>query len=113
MVALALGGILLFSDLPTVPDRFHSYLSSLPLAVAGIGYASLQLFRRPPLETMLKRLLLAATFVLWAVNQLLPAGKAATFIGDVVIVAYILDLYWLIQEQVADSTTDLSDRSGR
>jgi hypothetical protein len=58
-------------------------------------------------------LLLAATFVLWAMDQLLPAGKLATFTGDVVIAAYILDLYWLIEEQVAsvDSPSDLGDRS--
>jgi hypothetical protein len=105
-IALALAGILLFSDLPNLPNQLHAYLSSLPLAIAGIGYATLQLLRRPPLGTMLKRLLLAATFVLWAIDQLLPAGRVATFIGDVVITAYILDLYWLIQEQVtsADST---------
>jgi hypothetical protein len=48
--------------------------------------------------TLLKRLLLAGTFVTWAVDQLLPAGQLATFIGDVVITAYVLDLYWLIQE---------------
>jgi hypothetical protein len=113
MIALALAGILLLSDLPSLPNQLHGYLSSLPLAIAGIGYAILQLLRRPPLETMFKRLLLAATFLLWAIDQLLPAGKVATFIGDVVIAAYILDLYWLIQEQVASahSTSDLSDPS--
>jgi hypothetical protein len=113
MIALALAGILLVSDLPSLPNQLHGYLSSLPLAMAGIGYAILQLLRRPPPETMLKRLLLAATFVLWAMDQLLPSGKLATFIGDVVIAAYILDLYWLIQEQVrsVDSPSDLGDRS--
>src|SRR6516162_10859852 len=85
MIALALAGILLLSDLPSLPNQLHGYLSSLPLAIAGIGYAILQLLRRPPPETMLKRLLLAATFVLWAMDQLLPSGKLATFIGDVVI----------------------------
>jgi hypothetical protein len=106
LIALTVAGILLLSDLPNLPNQLHGYLSSLPLGMAGIGYAILQLLRRPPLGTMLKRLLLAATFVLWAVEQLLPAGKIATFIGDVVIAAYILDLYWLIQEQAgsADST---------
>ncbi|HEY6344770.1 MAG TPA: hypothetical protein VIY49_25010 [Bryobacteraceae bacterium] len=106
LIALTLAGALLLSDLPNLPNQLHGYLSSLPLAIAGIGYAALQLLRRPPLGTVLKRLLLAATFVLWAIDQLLPEGKVATFIGDVVIAAYILDLYWLIQEQVAsaDST---------
>jgi hypothetical protein len=107
-IALTLAGILLLSDLPNLPNQLHGYLSSLPLAIAGIGYATLQLLRRPPLETMLKRLLLAATFVLWAIDQLLPSGKVATFIGDVVIAAYILDLYWLIQEQVASADSTAS-----
>jgi hypothetical protein len=108
MVALTLAGILLFSDLPNLPNQLHAYLSSLALATAGVGYGVLQLLRRPPLGTMLKRLLLAATFVLWAIDQLLPAGKVATLIGDVVIAAYILDLYWLIQEQVASADSTAS-----
>ena len=76
-------------------------LSSIPLALAGIGYAILQWRALPPRGTLLKRLLLAATFVIWAVDQLLPPGWLATFIGDVVVAAYVLDLFWLSQEQVA------------
>jgi hypothetical protein len=113
MIALALAGILLLSNLPFIPARLHGYLSSVPLAMAGIGYAILQLRVRPPVGTLLKRLLLAATFVIWAVDQLMPSGWLATFIGDVVIAAYVLDLYWLIQEQVStvNSTSDSDDRS--
>jgi hypothetical protein len=48
-----------------------------------------------------KRLLLAATFVIWAVDQLLPPGRLATLIGDMVIAAYVLDLFWLSQEQAS------------
>ena len=101
MAALALAAVLLLSNLPFTPPRLHGYLSSLPLAIAGIGYAILQLRVRPPRATLLKRLLLAATFVTWAVDQLMPPGPLAMFIGDVVIAAYVLDLYWLIQEQVS------------
>lgn len=96
ITALALAGILLASDTSFVPDKLHASLSSLPLAMAGIGYAVLQLYTRPPLGILLKRLLLAATFVMWAVDQLLPSGRLAVFIGDAVIGAYVLDLYWLI-----------------
>jgi hypothetical protein len=113
MIALALAGILLLASLPFVPARMHRYLSSVPLAMAGIGYAILQLRIRPPRGTLLKRLLLAATFVIWAVNQLMPSGRPAMIIGDAVIAAYVLDLYWLIQEQLAavNSTSDSDDRS--
>jgi hypothetical protein len=86
--------------LQEIPEQAHAYLSSLPLALAGIGYALLQISLRPARGLMLKRLLLAATFVGWAVDQVLPAGRAAVIIGDGVITAYVLDLYWIMQEQI-------------
>jgi hypothetical protein len=100
-IALALAGILLLSNVPPIADKLHAALSSLPLAIAGIGYAILQFHLAPPRGVLLKRLLLAATFVLWAVDQLLPSGRLATVIGDAVIAAYVLDLFWLSQEQVS------------
>jgi hypothetical protein len=101
MTALAFAGILLLSNVPLISDRVHAYLSSVPLAMAGVGYAALQLRARPPRGTLFKRLLLAATFVIWAVDQLLPSGRLATLIGDAVIAAYVLDLFWLSQEQAS------------
>ena len=100
-IAVVFAGVLLLSNVRVVSGRLHAGLSSIPLAMAGIGYAILQWRSRPPRETLLKRLLLAATFVIWAVDQLLPPGWLATFIGDVVVAAYVLDLFWLSQEQVA------------
>jgi hypothetical protein len=101
VLSLFLAATLLVSNLPFVPSPLHFYLCALPLAFAGAGYALLQILFRPPLATLLKRLLLAATFLLWAVEQLLPPGRAATLLSDVVIAAYVLDLYWLAQEQIS------------
>jgi len=98
-IALTLAGVLILSNSAMVSGAFHACLSSLPLALAGFGYAILQFRLKPPRGILLKRLLLAATFVIWAVDQLLPPGRLATLIGDVVIAAYVLDLFWLIQEQ--------------
>jgi hypothetical protein len=101
MLAVLLAGVLLLSNLPFFPglplqpEKLHGFLSAAPLALAGVGYAALQIRKRPARGTLLKRLLLAATFVAWAVDQLLPPGRMATAIGDVVIAAYVLDLYWL------------------
>ena len=108
VLALALAGLLLLSNVPWISNTFHSYLSAVPLALAGIGYAILQLRAGPPRGTLFKRLLLAATFVIWAVDQLLPPGRLATLIGDLVIAAYVLDLFWLSQEQTSaiKSTSD-------
>jgi hypothetical protein len=111
LAALAIAGVLVLSNSVSMRGEWHSYLSSLPLALAGLGYGVLQLRLKPPRPILLKRLLLAATFVTWAIDQLLPPGKLATFIGDLVIAAYVLDLFWLIQEQVAVSaSSDSGDR---
>ena len=58
MLALIFAGILVLSNLPAIPARLHAYLSSLPLALAGIAYAVLQFRVRPSRVTLLKRLLL-------------------------------------------------------
>jgi hypothetical protein len=112
-IALAFAALLLLSNLPLISNTLHSYLSSVPLALAGIAYAILQLRAGPPRGTLFKRLLLAATFVVWALDQLLPSGRLATLIGDMVIAAYVLDLYWITQEQVAaiNSTSESDNRS--
>jgi hypothetical protein len=36
---------------------------------------------------------------LWAVVQVLPSGRLAVFLGDTVIAAYVLDLFWMMQDQ--------------
>jgi len=112
-IALIFAGILVLSNLSSIPARLHTYLGSLPLALAGIVYAILQFRVRSSRITLLKRLLLAATFITWAIDQLLDSGRLATFIGDVVIAAYVLDLHWLIQEQISarNSPSDYDDRS--
>jgi len=99
-LALCSALVLLVASIRGIPEQTHGYLSSLPLALAGFGYALLQIALRPARATLLKRLLLAATFVGWAVDQLLPAGPVAVFVGDMVIGAYVLDLYWVAQDQI-------------
>jgi hypothetical protein len=98
-VALISAIVLLAAAVKAVPDHLHAWISATPLALAGFGYAVLQFAVRPDRTTLLKRLLLAATFVAWAVDQLLPAGRVATILGDLVIAAYVLDLSWIIEEQ--------------
>ncbi len=100
-IALIVAAALLLSDLAPAPGALHTSLSSLPLALAGLGYALLQFRLKPARGKLFKRLLLAATFLIWAVDQLLPTGRLATFVGDAVIAAYVLDLFWLIEEQVS------------
>jgi hypothetical protein len=53
--------------------------------------------------TLIKRLLLAAAFIGWAVDELLPSGRVALFLGDAVIAAYVLDLFWMANDQQSDA----------
>jgi len=96
--ALLGAGVLLMLN-QFVPPEAHAYLSSFPLALAGLGYTLLQIHLRPPRRILLKRLVLAAAFLLWAVVQLLPSGRLALFLGDAVIAAYVLDIFWMSQDQ--------------
>ncbi|MBV8904133.1 MAG: hypothetical protein JOZ22_10910 [Acidobacteriia bacterium] len=114
LAALGFVALLLLANAPFVPAWLHSYASALPLAMAGIAYTVLQFRLRPAGAALLKRLLLAATFVTWAIDQILPPGPLATLLGDVVIGAYVLDLYWLIGEQIAaaSASSDSGVRRG-
>jgi hypothetical protein len=82
-----------------VPAEVHAYVSSIPLALAGLAYAILQIQLKPRRAILLKRLVLAGAFLLWSVVQLLPSGPLAVFLGDTVIAAYVLDLFWVMQDQ--------------
>jgi hypothetical protein len=96
--ALLGAGVLVIGN-QFVSVELHAYLSSFPLALAGLGYILLQIHLKPARGTMVKRLVLAAAFVLWAAIQFLPPGRLNVFLGDVVIAAYVVDLYWIMQDQ--------------
>jgi hypothetical protein len=97
--ALSCSMLLLLSNLLFPSVWTHAWLSSLPLALVGVAYAILQIRLRPSRGILAKRLLLAGAFVLWSIDQLLPSGRLAIALGDAVIAAYVLDLFWTIQSQ--------------
>jgi hypothetical protein len=99
MCALLAAALLLLSNVTVTSTPVHIWLSSIPLAFIGIAYALMQIRLKPDRAVLLKRLLLAGTFILWAVDQFLPPGRLATIVGDLVVSAYVIDLYWIIQEQ--------------
>ncbi|HTA45948.1 MAG TPA: hypothetical protein VK789_26060 [Bryobacteraceae bacterium] len=99
-LSLLAAGILLFAN-QFVTAEIHGWLSSLPLLLAGAGFASLQLRLKPPRATLWRRLLLAAAFLGWGIDQLLPSGRIALFLGDAVIAAYVLDLFWMATDQTS------------
>jgi hypothetical protein len=83
-----------------VSAGIHSYLSSFPLGLAGAGYALLQVRTTLLRGILVRRLVLAGAFIGWAADQLLPPGPLAVFLGDGVIFCFILDVFWLIRDQI-------------
>jgi len=79
--AVACSVVLLIANAPFTSARAENpWLSALPLALVGVAFAALQISLKP-------------------VDQVLPAGRVATLIGDIVISAYVLDLFWMIDDQ--------------
>jgi hypothetical protein len=98
ILALVASIALLLSDakpgiLSMVPA---SSISASPLLLVGISFLMLQPFLRPRLMELLKNALLAATFLLWGIIQLMPQNSASIRLGNVVIALYVLDLAWVI-----------------
>jgi hypothetical protein len=110
--ALVCSALLLLSNLPFTSTRAHNaWLGSLPLALGGMAYAVLQIRLRPSRPILVKRLILAASFICWAIDQVLPSGAIATFIGDAVVSAYVFDLFWIIQEQTESAERTPTERT--
>jgi len=101
-VSLIAAAVLLLGNQFVSPE-IHGWLSSSPLLLGGAAFALLQFRLRPPRVTLLKRLLLAAAFIGWGVDELLPAGRVALFLGDAVIAAYVLDLFWMAGDQQSEA----------
>lgn len=97
-LSVVAAGVLLLAN-QFVTAEVHGWLSSLPLLLAGASFALVQLALKPPRNALLRRLLLAAAFLGWGIDQLLPSGRAAVFLGDAVIAAYVLDLFWMARDQ--------------
>ena len=102
VLALLSGAVLLVLDGAPhgLPDLSHAPVSAAPLLLIGLAYVGVQPLVRPhPLE-LLKRLMLGGAFILWGIDQLLPPGRLATALGDVVIILYVIDLALIIRSHV-------------
>ena len=79
-----------------VHGRLADALSALPLLAVGLSFVLVQAMARPRPGELLKNLLLAGTFVLWGIVQLMAQNHLAKILGDVVIALYVTDLAWTI-----------------
>lgn len=98
VLALASATFLLIFDasLPFLQPLEHAPVSAAPLLLIGLASLCFQLMIRPKLLDLLKAFIVSAAFILWGIYQLLPPGRFATTLGDVVIVLFVIDLGWMM-----------------
>jgi hypothetical protein len=97
-VTLATVAMLLVWDV--APRRFpphaHEVLGALPLVLIAVDYLAYQLIRRPSPKELVKGVLLATAFLLWAMNQLWPDAPQATLFNDLAIALFVLDVFLVV-----------------
>ena len=102
ILAFGSGAMLLANDIPwpIFTPFAHAPLSALPLLLIGLATLGFQLVVRPNLLDLFKACIVSAAFLLWGIDQLLPASWLATTLGDVVIVLYVIDMGWMMADRL-------------
>ena len=99
ILALVAGVALLTNDIFFIILP-HAPVSAAPLLFIGAAYLGFQVLLRPKSLDLFKALIVSSAFILWGVDQLLPGGRVATTLGDVVITLYVLDLGWVMIDRL-------------
>lgn len=102
LLAFGSGALLLVKDTPLfwLQHLEHAPLSALPLLLIGLASLCFQIFVRPTPLDLFKAAIVSAAFIMWGIDQLLPAGWVATTLGDIVIVLYVIDLGWMMLDRL-------------
>jgi hypothetical protein len=74
--------------------------SAIPLILIGIAFASLQFVLPRTRRQILLGLMVALAFILWGVEQFLLNQAMASFVDDVVVFLFVLDLSLVIYEHL-------------
>ncbi len=108
LCALISGVLLLLLDgfASFTSSRFHGVASAAPLIFIGLSWLCLHPGTGVNLIQFLKRLIAAVAFVLWGIDQMLPAGRLASTVGDVVIALFVLDLALIIRGELTEDPND-------
>ncbi len=97
LTLLSVGFLLLWDVAPNVfPARAHDVLGALPLTLIAITYLIYQTVQKPRTGELLKAVLLATAFILWAANQFWPESSRATLFNDLAIALFVLDVFLIV-----------------
>jgi hypothetical protein len=96
VLALLAGAALLLLGPRTTSGISAVVISAAPLLLVGVAFLALQPVLRPSRSELLKNMLLALTFLLWGGLQFLPQNSLSAWLGNLVIVLYVVDLAWVV-----------------
>jgi len=99
--AIALG-LAIFAAISIVTLRLIHYIqpnllpwnlkSAIPLILIGVAFGSLQFILPRTRRQILLGLMVAVAFILWGTEQFLSNQAIASFIDDIVVLLFVLDL---------------------
>jgi hypothetical protein len=97
VLALAFSGVLLIRDagIGAIRSPARGTISAASLLLVGIAFLIVQPIMRLRPKEFLKNLLLATSFILWGVVQLMPQNVLAMRLGGLVVTLYVLELAWV------------------
>lgn len=96
VLAVAFSGVLLAKDLGVeiLPQLPVHVISAVSLLLVGAASLIVQPMLRLRPKELLKNLLLAATFFLWGIVQLMPHSILSIRLDNLVVALFVLDLAW-------------------
>jgi hypothetical protein len=78
------------------PTHAHDFLAAFPLAMIALAYLLYQSAHRPAPMEIVKAIMLAAAFLLWAANQFWPNLRQATLFNDIAIGLFVMDVFLVL-----------------
>jgi hypothetical protein len=100
--SLISGLLLLLQDVAPSQTGFvkHTWLAAGALLFAGTACLGLASTLRARPRVVMMRVLLAAAFILWGIQQLLVEGAVSLLLGDIVIVLFVIDFGAFLESNI-------------
>lgn len=93
------------------PATAHAVLAPIPLATIAVVYLLHHRLRRAGRAEIGRATLLALAFLFWAANQYWSDRPVSTFLNDIAIAAFVLDLVLAMVQSSSTSSPDAAASS--
>ena len=111
--AVVFSVVLLAKDagMEILPQLTVNEVSAISLLSVGVAFLIIQPMMRLRAKELLKNVLLAVTFILWGIVQLMPQNVLSTRLGNLVVALFVVDLGWAVLLGVRPTQEPMPDIS--